>query len=98
ERGWHRTRGADCRSGRIRPTVLGLVVRWQVFAGAERSRSVARVFAGSPGEAISTSEVERAERAIFPRWKMGGIRLERNGELGNLRFAISECERQMASI
>jgi hypothetical protein len=53
---------------------------------------------GSATEAAAAGKLGCSERAVFAGREMDGIFLKRNWELGNLRFAISECRQQMASI
>src|SRR5229473_6200824 len=77
---------------------MGLVARRQVRTSQEVKRAVVPVLAGPCGQAAVAGKVDGAECAVFPRWPMDGLRLERNWEHRNLCIPFPECQRQVASV
>src|SRR6266403_3770286 len=77
---------------------MGLVARRQVRTSQEIKRAVVPVLAGTCSQAAVAGKVDGAKCAVFSRWPMDGLRLERNWDRRNLCIPFPECQRQVAGV
>src|SRR5579864_7369263 len=95
--GWDFDSAVQFPGGNFRQ-YLGLVARRQVCPGQEGKRIVVPLLAREGSQAAVASKVDCAKRAVFPRWPMDRLRLERDGNHGDLRFPLPKRQWQMAGV
>src|SRR6266852_9416996 len=77
---------------------MRLVARRQVRTSQEVKRAVVPVLAGTCSQAAVAGKVDGAECAVFSRWPMDGLCLERDWYHRNLCMPFPECQRQLAGV